>query len=410
MQIIGQRRPISAPEARCLPWVKFGLTAIAVGVLQACGGGGGADPEESASATAAAGAPKPSTSTSTAQAVWATFDNEVVLSQGETEKRLYSFQKQEFCQDSAAMIAPTAPVNGACVSPTGSVVLGAVSYYNPVPTWEGVWSCAGSPCTTAPTKPPEPAAPSLATLIGAAECDLWNGNPLPNLTTTVKGATVKQGGNWTLTWTATFTPTSETVAARSGFGYKLLSEDSGAGVPVDFSGYFFGESAKKGSKDPGPKFSFSMKAPDGSVRVTNVWVNGQAVGAENLALEENVRVNGVNSVDFPVAITPWWINGVETLLRLSSLGNIIQASSVLNGDWFTGNNDGGADGSALARVKVTVPNLSVSGEGSEYTVTVPVSADVKEISMDGTVLVNVKNVSGSGTIRVLGQPNSCKNK
>lgn len=392
------------------------LSALGVAVLQACGGGGsGADSlSQSGGVTPQSLAAKPTTSTSTAQAIWSDLgpsQTSLVV----TENHQYTYRTAAFCQGPTEASDPA--TDGSCAA-DATLVQGAGSYYAEPVAGSVSWSCSGNPTVCAATnqpttEPTPPAGPTLESLLGQAECTFWSGGALPVLAgkpqtgSTVTGA--NGTGRWTPSWTYTASPlSSDPVAPRTAFGVRMLGDDGS--VSISLRGNFYGESAKKGAKDPGPKYSFSMRASDGSIRVSGVqvsWAPADGSGTpttvvvptENILLQEN---SPPGSVDFPVttAAAALVLNGDTGLLKLSDATTTWLGSEVLASDWFLGNEAGGADGSALARVFVDAGTMSVPASG---TYDVQFSATVKELSATGSA----GQVTFSKKVVISGQPKSC---
>src|SRR4029453_15755818 len=101
--------------------------------------------------------------------------------------------------------------------------------------------------------------------------------------------------------------------AHSGYGYKVLG-DAGA-VDVALDGYVYGQSAQSLNKGT-RKYSFSMRASDGSIRVVNTVISinkegapyatfSEADGTLLKALQENMQANNEYlPVDFVVPTDP----------------------------------------------------------------------------------------------------------
>jgi hypothetical protein len=236
---------------------------------------------------------------------------------------------------------------------------------------------------------------------------------------------VNSKGNWKYTWTFTTQPlTTDAVAPHSGYGYKILG-DAGT-VEVTLDGYVYGESAQllnKGTR----KYSFSMRAGDGTEsdpsRVINPVISVSKDGAPYATfstadgtlvktLQENMQANNTfQPVDFVVSANP----GAGSLAGFLAIRNYdlnlltfgAQARDILNNagdvskDNFAGNDNGGADGSALARVRLS-PASPVSFSGGEYAVTY--SGQVKDLNADGTL----QGFSVTRMIHIVGEPGTCK--
>ena len=401
--------------------VRLALATVPAAALVACGGGAAdAASTSGAEQRATAQAAKPTTSTQTAQAIWSDFgttSTEIVI----TENRKFDFQPADFCQGTDI----TSPVDGACAEGT-TLTRGATSYFSaPVATGPSI-TCNGSPAncasTNQPAIPSTPAAP-IDALLDQVKCGLWYGETLSAVTApagvTVPGANGR--GNWTFTWTYSLNPVDATTAVgvHSGYGYKVLGD--GGTLDVALDGFVYGQSAQSLAKGT-RKYSFSMRASDGSTRVVNTAISvmkdgvplvtfSQADGTLATLLQENNQANnGFLPVDFTVPQDPTSAGTGFLALRNYDLGLLtfgIGARDILNNtggiskDNFAGNDNGGADGSALARVKLMPSNpLAVSGG----TYAVSYSGQVKELNADGTL----QGFTVNREIRVVGEPGTCK--
>lgn len=402
--------------------VRLVLATVPAAALVACGGGGAGDTASASGADdrAAAQAAKPTTSTQTAQAIWSDFgaaSTEIVI----TENRKFDFQPADFCQGTDV----TPPVDGVCAEGT-TLTPGATSYFAaPVATGPAV-TCNGSPTncasTNQPTIPSVPAAPTEA-LLDQVKCALWYGEVLPTATTpaavTVAGANGR--GNWTFTWTYSLAPldAATAVAVHSGYGYKVLGD--GGTLDVALDGFVYGQSAQSLAKGT-RKYSFSMRASDGSTRVVNTAISvlkdgvplvtfSQADGTLATLLQENNQANNdYLPVDFLVPQDPTSAGTGLLALRNYDLGLLtfgIGARDILNNtggiskDNFVGNDNGGADGSALARVKL-MPSTPLAVSGGTYAVSY--TGQVKELNADGTL----QGFTVNREIKVVGEPGTCK--
>lgn len=400
--------------------MRWFLAVLPAATLVACGGGGDADvtPADAKSSPLAA---KPSGSTLTAQAIWSDFgaeSTEIVV----TENRKYDFQAADFCQGSL-VTAPDATTGCA----DGTVpTRGAASYFGAAYVTTASWSCSGNATNCDPSNqpaiPPQPAAPMDA-LLDQAKCALWWGEALPSSTKAMSTgplAGANGRGNWTYTRTFALDPNdSLPVAPRSGYGYQVLG-DAGT-VDLALGGFVYGQSAQSLAKGT-RKYSFSMRASDGSVRVTNTAISvtrdgasvasfSQADGTLSAQLQENLQANNnFLPVDFTVPADPGSAGTGFLALRnydLKLLTFDAGARDILNNtngvsfDNFSGNDNGGADGTALARVAL-VPASTVALEGGTYTVAY--SGQVKELNADGTV----QSFTVARTIHVVGEPGTCK--
>jgi hypothetical protein len=394
---------------------RFVLSALPAAALMACGGGG----DQVADAPETAQAAKPGSATQTAQAIWSNFgaaSSEIIVA----ENRKFDYEESDFCQGTDVSSPDS---YGNCPEGT-SKTAGAASYFG-TPTVTGAWSCSGSQANCDSSNQPaslptQPAAP-MHDLLDQAKCALWWGEVLPTLSTTVRSSTVNGTngrGNWTYTWTFTAEPltTTDAVAAHSAYGYKVLG-DAGT-VDVALDGYVYGESAQSLTKGT-RKYSFSMRASDGSVRVVNTVIsiskNGlpyaaysEADGTLAKALQENLQAN--NNYEPINFFVPAYLGTSFLAIRNYELNLLTfgaQARDILNNtnnislDNFAGNDNGGTDGSALARVKL-MPATPVSFDAGLYAVTY--TGQVKELNADGTL----QGFTVTRTINIVGEPGTCK--
>lgn len=155
---------------------------------------------------------------------------------------------------------------------------------------------------------------------------------------------------------------------------------------VDVNALIAGESVSV-SKNLGTKFSFSLLQNDGiTPRVSNVGVavDGGTVDTSGLLTYEDRNPSGPTpDLDYSYTANALLCNGTAC----SSLVNGATALGILNGtasiDTFLGNNNGGANGQALAAMQLSGVSINI-GEGPH---TVTTSALVKDNS--GTAIGNV---------------------
>lgn len=247
--------------------------------------------------------------------------------------------------------------------------------------WDGTAptvTCSGAGCQTG-TVPAAPAAPApnadkvTHPGTGTAEtnmCTFLNGGTLVGATYT-QTATLSNNlsGNSraTYTYTYTYNITGITPLAPAGIvdprtAWTLTQVTGGETVPVTISADIAGESVIS-STSQARKYSFSIRNSDGTSRVTGLNL---AVDNVSYPLTSQVYENcpgcvagDTGAVDFPY-VTNAGSNGVVNLL---ADGN---ARDILNTDSFAGNQNGGADGKALA--KVVTDSVTVNLAPGSHTV------------------------------------------
>jgi hypothetical protein len=137
-------------------------------------------------------------------------------------------------------------------------------------------------------------------------------------------------------------------------------------VPVTVNAEIAGESALQSSNAKlGLKYSFSLLNGDGTSRVTNLILslNGVPAATPLSTIVSNCPgclAGAPGALDFAYT-TNAGSNGNVSLLKDGD------ARTILNSDSFAGNNNGGADGSALS-MAIMDPVQFTLGEGS-YSVT-----------------------------------------
>jgi hypothetical protein len=235
--------------------------------------------------------------------------------------------------------------------------------------WDGnapTVTCTGPGCGTAPAAPsaPTPDASKVSGPSGLAHtqrCIFLDGGDLAgtNYTQSVKVSTGsgKTGATYTYVYTYNATPTQSVAPFTA---WNLVDTHGGGLAHVAIAAEIAGESVVKSSNAKiGTKFSFSMVEGDGTNRVQNL-----AVTVTNAATGESTTANPGSTVNFPVDFTYATNAGSNGATGLLKNGD---ARTILNTDSFAGNNDGGADGSALAKVSMDATPFDL-GAG-DYNVT-----------------------------------------
>lgn len=177
--------------------------------------------------------------------------------------------------------------------------------------------------------------------------------------------------NVSYTWDYTVTPNVESVDAWT--CWELISSDNPNGVEVSIGGDIVGESAQSTKQHP-LKYSFSLADDLGLNRVTGLVVSLNGV----LMPTTSSMVTGA---DFTVTGFNAGTNGNTGLLKLGD------ARTILNTDSFPGNNNGGANGAALAYASMSPVSFAGLLEG-DYTVVVTGTVKGNAAAASTTFAVN----------------------
>lgn len=221
--------------------------------------------------------------------------------------------------------------------------------------WDGnapTVTCTGPGCSTPPAAPAAPPAdPSKVSqqLLQKNRCNFWSGLPLEG-TTYTRNATIQTGsGRSGATYTYAFTYVVSAPLEPPQTAWDLLQETGdGTAAPVTVDADIAGESAMVSNRFRTPKYSFSLNytytdpvtlLPVQGNRVTDLVVTLDQGTASEVAVATTSAL--VYPIDFAYQ-TNAGTNGNTALLKDGD------ARTILNTDSHDGNNDGGADGSALA--------------------------------------------------------------
>jgi hypothetical protein len=277
-------------------------------------------------------------------------------------------------------------------------------------------SCTGNPtaCSNpAPIEPPAPAPLASAVIgggpggnighdgiVGVNRCVFLDGGSLIGASYTqtadVEVGTGSSKRKYTYTYTYDVTPNSDSVGALTAWDLFQTSGDGSA--HVDVVALIAGESVSV-SKNLGTKYSFSLLQGDGvTVRVQDVSVSvdgGTPVLAsyldETLTYQDRNPAGLTRTLDYKYTANTT-INGLPANgTATSSLLNDALASAILNGtagnganiNVFPGNDNGGANGQALAAVRLS--GIGTDPLPGEHTITI--TATVKDNS--GVLIGNV---------------------
>lgn len=290
----------------------------------------------------------------------------------------------------------------------------------PTYTCTGGGSNTGQPCNSSnkPANPEAPPAPRTFQISNSDQCKFWSGGTLSVVTETATTTiTPASGGNWKFTWTYTLggnpvgSDNPDDLSDGKGAWYLALVEvDNGGMATVIFTGQIAGLSAQKTSTAPGPKYSFSLVENDGiSPRISGVTVRTSQLNADTSEWDQigmyepdswvvDAWDEG-NSIPNP-AFSEFSIGAGQSLskqMAQTGTGSILttgDARTILNTDYFAGNQNGGATGAALAYMQLAATHVDLP----EGTFTVTLSANVKGI--DGNV--SVANVTVTSTLRIFG--------
>jgi hypothetical protein len=291
----------------------------------------------------------------------------------------------------------------------------AAAYFTNTRTSGPSVACSGSAANCAATNQPAaptPPAPDPARVDGADagsavnlnQCAFLNGGTLAGLSpytqpVTINGQNGK--GNWTFTWTYTVAPDPsydadpDTAGVQVGelTAWDFVRSDVEA-ASVALNARIAGESVL--FKSPSyKKYSFSLLNSDGTSRVQNLHLSVTDSG-NNTVLDTTPG----SVISAPVDFT-YTTNAGTNGAAVQYLANG-DARGILNTDSFPGNDNGGADGSALALATMETQNVSLS-TGGDYDVTL--RGTVKDNSGNTSIPFNVLSTlhlvtpgcGGSGT-------------
>lgn len=244
--------------------------------------------------------------------------------------------------------------------------------------------CNGHGCPADPTDPATPSAPAPDAqvvrnepnqgIVHTDRCVFFAGGSLSSATytqTVQQSYTTGSGGtraSYTFTWTFTYNvaPTVDPVPQLT--AWNEVGNSNGGGASIALGAFIAGESALKSRNQP-LKFSYSLLESDGTLRVQNVAFS-LSDGTTSTAYTPIVTyvhnapgalTGDPGAVDFAYA-TNAGSNGDTSLLVNGD------ARTILNTDSFSGNNNGGADGSALAYAHADTDTVTLGA--ADYTMTV----------------------------------------
>lgn len=357
-------------------FLRTGLSTVPLAVLVACGGGAdiGGSPTE-----AAAG--KPTTSSSTGQGIW-------VNATGGGDYSIQQTNVYKFNVDAAAGYYSNAVLSGPVVACTGS------------PTACGLPDPSGVPAV------PPAADPAQLTNVAngtayAERCTFLSGGPLSGTKTytqTITHSASSPTRQYKYTWTYQVLPlSSDPVAALTAWDLFNSSGDSTAAVSIGAD--IAGQSVVKNASN-GTKYSWSLRDDLGLSRITNLVVtmsdgSTSTPYSTDSTLAENAPgalAGDAGAVDF-VHTTNAGSNG-DTSLLLNG-----DARSILNGviglDTFAGNNNGGADGKALAKAVMTPVTVNLAPGTYTATLTGTVKGNAALLGLDFKVQQTLNIVGAS---------------
>lgn len=330
----------------------------------------------------ATAAKKPTSSTQTAQAIWTNFKPSGNTF-GFTETATYAFSDA---------IASSAYAGPATTGPTVNCTGGG--------------SNAGQPCNEAnnPGSSTAPTAPAFPGVPNADKCTFWVGGTLSEVTATsvVTKLGLSGSGTWKYTYTFTWggnavgSDNPDDLSTGKGAWYvESIEAESGETATVIFTGKIAGLSAQRNSAG-NTKYSFSMVENDGlTPRIANVLVRSYDSTTGALLSTYEVPSSVIDAWDEALgvadpAFTDFVIggSGLSTLMAQTGATNILttgDARTILNGDYFLGNNNGGSTGAALAYLQLGATHVDLP----EGTFRVTLTANVKGIDGNADVSLSV---------------------
>jgi hypothetical protein len=242
--------------------------------------------------------------------------------------------------------------------------------------WDGnppTVTCTGSPANCANPAPPAPAAPvpdaSKVTHPGTGvavtnKCLFLDGGTPVGTTYTQTAQLTAGAGPTQRTYTYHYTyivaPTGPVAAFTA---WDLVNTSGGGTAQIALTAEIAGESVVYNPNNSriGTKYSFSLRHPNGSSRVTDLvlTVNGVAHPVSSTIVENcpGCLAGALGAVDFDY-VSNAGMYGVTSLLANGD------ARTILNTDSFAGNDNGGSDGRSLA--KAVVDQVTVNLGIGEY--------------------------------------------
>lgn len=288
---------------------------------------------------------------------------------------------------------------------------------------KGGGSNLGQPCHAA-NNPGAPGAPTLTSeelapyredAVDANLCTFLNGGTLSGTSGTIVKKVARSGLNGNGTWEYTYTyvvtvapSTSDPLAPKTAWTAQTSTNNARLQVQGNIAGLSYMQQSNGTHK-----YSFGLTTYDtmlgqivsriGPIKVELLGATSIDSQITNHTVRTNSPVAGdtINAVNFIFS----WNTGANGGTTAQQTG--VDARSLLNGtagspvDGFLGNNNGGADGSALQLAIVTPVQFDISA-GGDYTVRM--SANVKGTSASTTLS---QAISSQTNIKVVGA-NSCK--
>jgi hypothetical protein len=250
----------------------------------------------------------------------------------------------------------------------------AASYYYNGITGTVIVNCSGNAASCASTNwptPPDAPAPDDAKLDNLAwqdRCVFLDGGTLGSeqYTKSISMKGKNGSGNYTFVFTYLISASAPVAPNTAWELFHTSTEgDAVSSMPLDIK--IAGQSVNKSSNAKlGTKYSYSLLNPDGTSRVQNLQVsfNGVLLAEPSSTVAQNCPgclAGDAGAVDF-------WFEANAGTNGDSSLLLVGDARSILNSDTFAGNNNGGADGSALAHAIVDSIELPITDGDNLITV------------------------------------------
>lgn len=242
----------------------------------------------------------------------------------------------------------------------------------------------------------------------AEECIFWTGGQLSTFKTSTTSSTSGGKGSsaWTITHTWEFVYVGSVVEART--SWTLIGISDPGTVQVNFGGKIAGLSGM--TWDTGYKYSFGIKNSDGTYRVTTpvLSITDANLVSQSYPLEFNYLDASMESFsDFGIGQVTEGHGYGYNLNQLIVAPDVLSATLpsvmsfpatdarvLLNGDAHLGNDNGGADGSALAYLQL-VP-FKIDLPAGSFTYQLSVSVKGMAGATDGTPLTIARKVNYIG--------------
>lgn len=314
---------------------------------------------------------------------------------------VWEFDPASAGRDYWVMISPSTP-SPECTTKDGAKCSEALKQN---PTCLDVCTTEGQSGCMAPAPGPNQ---TKADLAEADRCILWQGGILvAESEWTQSYVQVVGSGSARTTWECSYTfsikPIESTKNVSEHTAYRWVGDTENGQAQIHVTGWMASLSLlMKGSN--WRKYSFSLRNSDGSYRVSDTMANLYSdTDTTNPVASQTFGTRLTENPPGAKATSPGALNFLyepQTAVNKLTDPNEARAGdarAILNNDDFTPNDDGGADGSALARADFQ-PFVFSAGEGAY---TLKIYGTLKGNSSNATVYMSVtKNVHIRGVSQI----------